>query len=226
VTKATKGKPGKHGLMKVPPPSLIARPAGYAEWLAEVKARVHAAQQRAARATNHELLRLYWGIGRDILDRQAVGTWGDGILDQVSADLRAEFPAMKGFSRSNLKYMRAFAEAWPEPEVGQQPVGQIPWGHNLVLLTKLKDRAARLAYAASALEHGWSRAVLVHHIEARTVERQGKAVTNFAEYALRDSRKPIGIAEYQLFEALPKDLEASLPSVEMIERELGEMGDG
>jgi predicted nuclease of restriction endonuclease-like (RecB) superfamily len=78
-------------------------------------------------------------------------------------------------------YMRAFAEAWPEPEFVQQPAGQIPWGHNLVLLTKLKDPATRLAYAASALEHGWSRAVLVHHIEARTVERQGKALSNFAE---------------------------------------------
>src|SRR5579872_2686663 len=131
-----KGKPGKGGLTKVRPPSLIARPAGYAEWLAELKARVHAAQQRATLAVNHELLRLYWEIGRDILERQGAGTWGNGILDQVSSDLRAEFPAMKGFSRSNLKYMRAFAEAWPELEFGQQPVGQIPWGHNLVLLTK------------------------------------------------------------------------------------------
>jgi len=68
------------------------------------------------------------------------GTWGEGILDQVATDLRAEFPSMKGFSRLNLKYMRAFAQAWPNPEFGQQPVGQIPWGHNLVLLTKLKDK--------------------------------------------------------------------------------------
>ena len=78
-------------------------------------------------------------------------------------------------------YMRAFAEAWPDSDFVQQPVGQLPWGHNLVLLTKLKDRASRLAYAARAIEHGWSRAVLVHHLEARTVERQGKALTNFAE---------------------------------------------
>ena len=88
---------------------------------------------------------------------------------------------MKGFSRSNLTNMRAFAAAWPEDDFVQQPVGQLPWGHNLVLLTKLKDRDARLAYAALAVEHGWSRAVLVHHIEARTAARQGKAITNFAE---------------------------------------------
>jgi predicted nuclease of restriction endonuclease-like (RecB) superfamily len=85
---------------------------------------------------------------------------------------------MKGFSRANLMYMRAFAEAWPEADFVQQPVGQLPWGHNLVLLTKLKDRDARLAYASQALDRGWSRAVLLHHLEARTVERQGKALTN------------------------------------------------
>ena len=82
------------------------------------------------------------------------------IVDHVAADLRAEFPSMKGFSRSNVMSMRAFAASWSDPEFVQQPVGQIPWGHNLVLLTKLKDRDARLADAASTLKHRWSRAVL------------------------------------------------------------------
>jgi predicted nuclease of restriction endonuclease-like (RecB) superfamily len=87
---------------------------------------------------------------------------------------------MKGLSRSNLMYMRAFAEAWPDPAaIVQQPVGQLPWGHNLVLLTRLKDPALRLAYAQRTLAHGWSRAVLVHHIEAQTVERTGRALDNF-----------------------------------------------
>ncbi len=115
-----------------------------------------------------------------ILERQKRGGGGAGIVDKVSADLRAAVPSMKGFSRSNLKYMRAFAEAWSEGDFVQQPVGQLPWGHNLVLLTKLKARDARLAYAARALEHGWSRAVLVHHLEARTVERQGKETQEIA----------------------------------------------
>ncbi|MBX3196638.1 MAG: hypothetical protein KF850_10130 [Labilithrix sp.] len=159
------------------PVRLMRVPTGYGEWLADVKARIHAAQQRAALAANRELLTLYWQLGRDILDRQRRAGWGAGIVDRVSADLRAAFPAVRGFSRANLMYMRAFAEAWPEVgAIVQQPVGQLPWGHNLVLLTKLKTRAARLAYAASALENGWSRAVLVHHIEMRTVERQGKAL--------------------------------------------------
>jgi predicted nuclease of restriction endonuclease-like (RecB) superfamily len=128
------------------------------------------------------LLALYWQLGRDILERQRRHGWGARIVDKVATDLRAAFPAMKGFSRANLMYMRAgFAEAWPEADFVQGPVGQLPWGHNLVLLSKLKEPGARLAYAARALEHGWSHAVLVHHLEARTVERQGKALTNFAE---------------------------------------------
>ena len=77
-------------------------PTGYAEWLAQVKERVHAAQQRAALAVNRELLQLYWQLGHDILDRQAREGWGGGIIDQVSADLRAAFPEMRGFSPSNL----------------------------------------------------------------------------------------------------------------------------
>lgn len=156
------------------------RPEGYADWLTELKARVHAAQQRAALAVNVEMLRLYWSLGRDILDRQKQAGWGAGIVDHVSDDLRAAFPQMKGFSRSNLMYMRAFAEAWPSPEFVQQPVGQLPWGHNVVLLTRLKSRDDRLSYARAALKHGWSRSILDHHIDLRTVERSGKAITNFA----------------------------------------------
>ncbi|MBK7077181.1 MAG: DUF1016 family protein [Myxococcales bacterium] len=178
----------KTGVKRASPPTtptrasrLAASPAGYAEWLTDVKTRIHGAQQRAALAVNRELLALYWRLGRDILERQQRHGWGAGIVDKIAADLRAAFPTMKGFSRANLMYMRAFAEAWPEADFVQQPVGQLPWGHNLVLLTKLKDREARLAYASQAIDRGWSRAVLVHHLEARTVERQGKALTNFAE---------------------------------------------
>jgi predicted nuclease of restriction endonuclease-like (RecB) superfamily len=94
-------------------------------------------------------------------------------------DLRNAFPEMKGFSRANLLYMRAFAEAWPDPQIVQQAVGQLPWGHNLVLLSKLKTPDLRLAYATRAAEMGWSRAVLVHHIERRLLEREGQATTNF-----------------------------------------------
>jgi len=337
------------------PPGLTPVPAGYADWLADLKARIHAAQQRAALAVNRELIGLYWQIGRDILQRQAEQGWGAKVIDRLAHDLRTAFPGMKGFSRANLMYMRAFAEAWPAAEIVQQAVGQLPWGHNLVLLTKLKDPQRRLAYAQRAIEQGWSRNMLGIHIETRLLEREGQAVTNFverlpapqsdlanntlkdpylfdfldvgqeadereiesalvqhitrfllelgagfafvgrqvhievggddffidllfyhlklrcyvvvelkagpfkpehagqlnfylsavdsqvkaeqdnpsiglllcksqnrvvAEYALRDTHKPMGVAEYQLIESLPKDLQSSLPSIEQIENEL------
>jgi predicted nuclease of restriction endonuclease-like (RecB) superfamily len=159
---------------------LTTPPEGYAAWLAELKGRIHFAQQRATLAVNRELVLLYWQIGRDILARQAEQGWGAKVIERLALDLRAAFPDMKGFSRANLMYMRAFAEAWPDAEIVQQLVGRLPWGHNLVLLTRLKDRQQRQAYAESAITHGWSRNVLNIQIETRLLERSGQAVTNFA----------------------------------------------
>ena len=161
------------------PSSLSPPPSGYADWLADLKTRIQSAQQRATLAVNRELVGLYWQIGRDILARQAEQGWGAKVIERLAHDLRAAFPEMKGFSRANLMYMRAFAEAWPNAEIVQQAVGQLPWGHNLVLLTRLKDPKQRLAYAQSAIAHGWSRNVLNIHIETRLLERSGTAVTNF-----------------------------------------------
>jgi predicted nuclease of restriction endonuclease-like (RecB) superfamily len=146
-------------------PDLISLPADYGPWLPELKTRIHQAQQRAARSVNRELVLLYWQIGRDILERQGREGWGAKVIERLSLDLRNAFPEMKGFSRANLLYMRAFAEAWPDLQIVQQAVGQLSWGHNLVLLSKLKTPDLRLAYATRAAEMGWSRAVLVHHIE-------------------------------------------------------------
>lgn len=161
------------------PVKLTPAPEGYADWLADLKTRIHTAQQRAALAVNRELVLLYWQIGQDILARQAAQGWGAKVIERLSQDLRSAFPEMKGFSRANLMYMRAFAAAWPDEQIVQQAVGQLPWGHNLVLLSQLKDPAQRLAYAESAIQHGWSRNVLNIHIETRLLERSGKAATNF-----------------------------------------------
>ncbi len=161
------------------PASLTTPPEGYGEWLVDLKGRIHNAQQRATLAVNRELVQLYWQIGNDILNRQAQQGWGAKVIERLAHDLRTAFPDMKGFSRANLMYMRAFAEAWPDSAIVQQAVGQLPWGHNLVLLTRLKDPQQRLAYAQSAIAHGWSRNVLNIHIETRLLERSGTAVTNF-----------------------------------------------
>ena len=161
------------------PPRLTTPPANYADWLAELKTRIHSAQQRATLAVNRELVLLYWQIGRDILARQAEQGWGSKVIERLAEDLRQAFPEMKGFSPRNLKYMRAFAEAWPEAEFVQEVLAQLPWYHQLALLDKLPGPGTRRWYAAKAIEHNWSRNVLVMQIESRLLERSGTAVSNF-----------------------------------------------
>ncbi len=123
---------------------------------------------------------LYWQIGHDILARQAQQGWGTKMIERLAQDLRAAFPDMKGFSPRNLKYMRAFAQAWPDAQFVQQAVAQLPWGHNLVLLESLNTPEERRWYAAKALEHNWSRNVLNIQIETRLQARSDAAITNFA----------------------------------------------
>lgn len=160
-------------------PSLVDPPVGYVEWLADLKSRVQAARQRAALSVNVEQLALYRHIGLSLLQRQAEQGWGARVIDRLSHDLREAFPEMRGFSARNLRFMRDFAKAWPDEEIWQQTVAKLPWGHNTVLVSRLRTVDERLAYAAAPLEYGWSRAVLEHHIEARTIERTGRSVTNF-----------------------------------------------
>ncbi len=154
--------------------------AGYSEFLRSIKDRIRQSQIRAVTAVNTELIRLYWSIGNDILRKQQEQGWGAKVIEKLAKDLHAAFPDMHGFSRTNLLYMRAFALAWPQEEIVQRVVGQIGWRHNIAILDKLKNREDRLWYAQKTLENGWSQAVLIHQIETRLHERQGKAVTNFS----------------------------------------------
>lgn len=119
-------------------------------------------------------------MGRTILARQGDEGWGTKVIDRLSADLRDRFPGSKGFSPRNLKYMRSFADAWPDESTVQRSVAQLPWRHNVALLEKLNDTDTRLWYASVALKEGWSRDILVHQIETRLHERSGRAITNFA----------------------------------------------
>jgi predicted nuclease of restriction endonuclease-like (RecB) superfamily len=160
--------------------SLTPPPAGYTDWLGDIKTQIHEAQQRASQALNLELVTLYWKIGKAILDRQNQQGWGAKVIDRLAHDLRTNFPEMKGFSSRNLKYMRAFADAWPESGIVQARLHKLPWYHHIALLDKLLTAEDRLWYAAKAIEHNWSRNILVMQIESRLMERSGAAVTNFA----------------------------------------------
>jgi predicted nuclease of restriction endonuclease-like (RecB) superfamily len=125
------------------PISLTTPPEGYTDWLGDLKARIHAAQQRATLSVNRELVLLYWQIGRDILTRQVQQGWGAKVIERLGHDLRSAFPEMKGFSPRNLKYMRAFSEAWPDSEFVQGVLAQLPWYHQLALLDKLDTEQER-----------------------------------------------------------------------------------
>ncbi len=160
------------------PPSA---PDGYTTLLAILRDRIRTARLRAAVAVNQELILLYWGIGRDILVRMSAEGWGAKVVERLARDLKRDFPDMTGLSPRNLNYMRAFAEAYSDRQIVQQVVAQLPWGHNLRILDALKNSEGRLWYARQAIEHGWSRAVLVHQIESGLINRQGKAITNFSQ---------------------------------------------
>ena len=154
-------------------------PHAYASWLAEVKGRIEAARGRAMQAVNRELVLLYWQIGRDILERQQAQGWGAKVIDRLARDLKEAFPDMRGWSSSNLKYMRYFAQHCPDGRFGQQAADQLPWFHIVTLLTQVGNAHERAWYAEQAVLHGWSRSTLALQIRNRLHRRQGAAVTNF-----------------------------------------------
>ncbi len=154
-------------------------PSDYEAFLQSIKTQVQQAQLQALVAVNKELILLYWHIGRDILERQERQGWGTRVIEQLSRDLHAAFPQIKGFSLRNLGYMKVFAKAYPDEQILQQVVAKLPWGHNIILLEKVKDETERFWYIQKTIEHGWSRNVLVHQINTDLYRRQGKAITNF-----------------------------------------------
>jgi predicted nuclease of restriction endonuclease-like (RecB) superfamily len=160
-------------------PTRMGLPESYAAVLNEIKRRIQAERLRTVMAANSAMVMLYWDIGRLILDRQEREGWGARVIDRLSADLREAYPDMSGLSPRNLKYMRAFAAAWPDPSIVQRVVAQIPWRSNLALLDKLDDSAVRQWYAEKAIEQGWSQPVLCLQIDSNLHARQGKAVSNF-----------------------------------------------
>lgn len=208
----------------------------YEEFLEDIKIRIRSAQARAARAISAELIGVYWQIGREIVRRQSEhgdrrGRGGPKVIERLSADLRAAFPGTRGYSVSSLRYMRAFAAAWPEQQMLQSGVGALPWGHVVLLLDRLADRSTRDWYAARA--GSWSRAELEATIASRLHEREGAALTNFertlesgdAEAVQRIARDPVVLDFVQLADgAKERDLEAAL--LGDIERFMLALGEG
>ncbi len=147
----------------------------YIEILDTLKQKIKTAQLKASLAVNAEMLILYWEIGKIILEKQKQEGWGAKIIDTLSHDLSTNFPEMKGFSTRNLKYMRKFAETYPDFKFVQVPLALITWYHNITLLDKIKNKEERLWYANKTVEFGWSRNVLVLQIESQLYQRQAIA---------------------------------------------------
>lgn len=159
---------------------MIELPESYPEWLQTLRAKISQAHSAAAVAVNQEMVLVYGDIGTAILEKQNNEGWGARVIDRLSSDLVSSFPGTKGFSPRNLKYMRAFAEAWPDRLIVQEALAQLPWYQNLALIEKLDQPETRLWYANEASAHGWSRSILVHQIETELHKRQGTAISNFS----------------------------------------------
>ncbi len=150
----------------------------YIEWLNELKDKIGKAQIKAAISVNSELIKLYWEIGKELFDKQ---DWGNAVVETLSKDLKTEFPAMKGFSRRNLFYMKSFYLFYKTDfEKVQQLVAQIPWGHNIKIFSKLDNIEKAIFYLKETIENNWSRDILDMQIENNLYARQGKVITNFS----------------------------------------------
>jgi len=174
----TRGRKRDDASFPVAPPRM-GLPDSYAAVLDEIKRRIQAERLRTVMAANSAMAMLYWDIGRLILDRQEKEGWGARVIDRLSADLREAYPDMRGLSSRNLLFMRSFAAAYSDMQIVKQLVSQLPWGHIIRLLQRIKDPDMRHWYVTASMEHGWSRDVLELQIDAHAHERQGKAITNF-----------------------------------------------
>ncbi|WP_341752554.1 MULTISPECIES: YhcG family protein [unclassified Candidatus Tisiphia] len=205
----------------------------YKEFLEQLKARVATSRYKAALSVNKELIILYHHIGSEILHRQQQYGWGAKVIDKLSCDLISAFPEMKGFSTRNLKYMRQFAEEYPDSAFVQEVLAQLTWYHNLTLLDKVADKETRLFYIRHAIAYGWSRNIMVMQIEFALHKRQGQAITNFkdklpspqsdlAHYTLKDPY----IFDFLSIGDKAHEREVEKALIYHIEKFLLELGDG
>ena len=175
----SRGRTRPGAIFPVAPPT-SSLPEGYASTLQEIKAHLRNARVRAILSANPVVIDAYWRTGKIILARQQKAGWGAKVIDRLASDLQKEFPDMNGLSARNLLAMKVFAREFPTAPIAQQPVAQLPWGHVLQIMQRVKDPADRDFYIRETLAHGWSRSILEIQIQHRLHLRAGKAQNNFA----------------------------------------------
>ena len=161
-------------------PTAASLPESYATTLQEIKTHLRNARVRAVLAANPIVIEAYWHTGKIILARQQEAAWGAKVIDRLAADLQEAFPDTDGLSSRNLLAMKVFAREFPDGPIAQQPVAQLPWGHVLQIMQRIKDPAARDFYIRESLAHGWSRSIMEIQIQNQLHLRAGKALNNFA----------------------------------------------
>lgn len=174
----------------------------YIDLIHNIKLQIQTSQIKAHIKVNEELLKLYWNIANQIVEKQKKSSWGDGFITEISKDLQKDFPNLKGFSTRNIKYMRQWYKFWTKnSKIGKQVVSQlqdnakgqqlvsqietiknifqIPWGHNIAIVTKCHSKDEANFYVNKTIENNYSRSILVQQIENNLFNRTGKAITNF-----------------------------------------------
>ena len=151
----------------------------YQNLLADIKQRILSSKLKAVLSVNSEMIFLYWQIGNSIAQKQNEQGWSSGVIPKLAKDLKIEFPTSKGYSERNLSYMLRFAKEYQDVTILQQSVAKLPWGHNILLIEKIKDQIKRFWYVEKCIENNWSRDVLDLQIKSNLIERQGKSINNF-----------------------------------------------
>lgn len=151
----------------------------YLDFIEEIKKEIENQRLNVVLNANSSMICLYWNIGKAVLKKQKEEGWGAKVIDRMAKDIKEAFPDMSGFSPRNIKYMRKFAECWPDFEIVQRIVARIPWRSNISLMDKLADEESRIWYAQKAIENGWSKTILDMQIQSELLERTGKSINNF-----------------------------------------------
>lgn len=222
----------------------------YSELLDRIKVRIRQGQARAVLSANAEMIHTYWDVGRMLCERQVRAGWGAGVLPRLSRDLHNELPEMKGFSVRNLKLMTQFYREYADvPAIGQQPVAQLgktkpfskgqhvvaqlPWGHNVLLMQRIKDKTIRFWYMQKIVEQGWSRDILALMIKSEMHKREGKTISNFKKCLsapqsdlVQQTLKDPYIFDFMTLEEPFHERELETSLVRHLEKFLVELGQG
>lgn len=149
-------------------------------WVNELKQKVHIARQKVALSINSQLLEFYWELGKELAEKQKYSDWGSNFIEQVAAELKHEFPEIKGFSRRNLYAIKQWYQFYSEEyQFVPQDVAQIPWGHNRLIITKIKNVGEACFYCAETIKNGWDRDTLEIMITSNLYTKSGKTTNNF-----------------------------------------------